>query len=463
MFPKPNILLIVADQQRYDCIGESGVCPVKTPNINRLGKEGIWFSNAFTAIPLCCPARQAILNGQRPEVFGALWNFNIALKTYALQPSEYSWTNELKRIGYQMSYIGEWHVNPEHNPLEYGFDYYFGEEDYDEYRKSKYPNVQYCNGWLGEYDPIPVEDSRTHYLAGLACEKIKEYSLNGMPWHIRLDFPEPHLPCRPAGEFFEMYKPSDVIKWGSFEDNFINKPYVQKQQLLSWGIDNYTWNEWAPIIARYYGIISQIDDAIGMVLKLLEDTGISDNTIIIYTSDHGDMCGSHRMMDKHYIMYDDVVRVPLIIKWPGVVKKDSLCDKFVCNTLDLAPTILEILGIKPKAFFQGRSLLDILKGNDVNNWRSEVVSTYNGQQFGLYTQRMIRNHIWKYVWNLTDIDELYNLEEDPYELNNRIYDPSCLKILSDMREKLYLELNKDGDGMVKNSWTKNQLLNNKKY
>jgi arylsulfatase A-like enzyme len=127
---------------------------------------------------------------------------------------------------------------------------------------------------------------------------------------------EPHPPYRPAQAFDEKYSAEDIPRWGSFDDMFAGKPYIQKQQLLSWGIEHYGWNEWVPIVARYYAVISQMDDAIGRVLRVLDELGMKGNTIVVYTSDHGDMCGSHLMMDKHYVMYDDVVRVPLIVLWP---------------------------------------------------------------------------------------------------------------------------------------------------
>lgn len=459
---KPNILLIVADQLRYDCIGYSRKYPVKTPNIDKLAAQGAWFENAYTPIPLCCPARQALLNGRRPEAFGAHWNYDITMKIPALNPSEYTWTKELKDFGYSMSYIGKWHVNPNHMPTDFGFDYYFGEKGYEVFHKENYPEVSYSNRWLGETDPIPLEESRTHYLANLAIKKIEEYEKNEKPWHIRLDFPEPHLPCRPAEPFAAMYSPQDIPQWEGFREKFEGKPYIQKQQLLTWDLENYTWEDWAPIVARYYGIISQMDDAIGRVLGKLDELSLSKNTIVIFTADHGDMCGSHGMLDKHYVMYEDIVKVPFIVRWPDKIPYGKVFKEYVSNCLDIAPTVLELLGLPIKDFFHGRSIVPLLKGEIVNDWRKEIVSTYNGQQFGLYNQRMILSGQWKYIWNPTDIDELYNLEEDPGELCNLIADESNLFIVAELRKRLYDVLLRDGDKLVMSPWMRNQLLNNKK-
>ncbi|MCL2478404.1 MAG: sulfatase-like hydrolase/transferase [Treponema sp.] len=461
MKKSPNILLILADQQRYDCTGYSHTYPVKTPCLDGLSATGMSFTNAYTHIPICCPARQSLLNGRRPEAFGALWNYDSALVTGALAPSEYSWPRDLKAIGYRTGHTGKWHVNPEHGPAEYGFDDFIDEE-YFAYRAAKYPDAKAQGGWYGGTDPVPAEDAHTHWLARRTAGLIEEYEAAGSPWLISMNFREPHPPCRPSSPFAEMYRSEEIPRWQSFEDDFKNKPYIQRQQLVNWGIENFSWKDWAPIVARYYAAISQVDDAVGIVLSKLDELKIQENTIVIYSTDHGDMCGGHRMMDKHYVMYDDVVRVPLIVRWPGISAKASVCNDFVYNLLDLPPTLLEISGLEPKDFFHGRSLVPLLRGSTPGDWRTEAVSTYNGQQFGLYTQRMIRGSRWKYVWNHTDTDEFYDTRNDPGELVNLIHDDEYRPVISYMRRKLYNELAGCGDGLVMSKWMESQLLENRK-
>lgn len=461
---KPNILFIMLDQLRYDCIGTSRMYPVKTPNIDRLASQGLWFNQAFTPIPTCCPARQALINGRRPETFGALWNFKNGLPIPALEPTEYAWPRELGKHAYHRVLLGKWDVHPVRSPLEYGYDMYLGLQSYREMIAQKYPDVKFTAGYKGESNPVPLEDSQTHWLAEQASRLILERTEAGeAPWYIQLNFTEPHLPCRPSEPFASMYEPDTIPPWGGFEETFEGKPYIQKQQLYSWQVQDYTWNDWAPIVSRYYGMISQADDAIGRVLGALEASGAADHTLVILTSDHGDMCGSHRMMDKHYILYDDVVKVPLIIKYPPWVRTPGLqCVQFICNMLDLPPTILELLELPVPAFFAGRSLVPFLNGMDVPDWRQEVVATYNGQQFGLYTQRMIRSKHWKYIWNTTDTDELYDLTDDPNELTNRIGDPGCQELIREYRRLLYERLIAEGDSLAANEWMRNQLLHNVK-
>jgi arylsulfatase A-like enzyme len=299
-------------------------------------------------------------------------------------------------------------------------------------------------------------------LADKAVRLIESYAASGQPWHLRLDFPEPHLPCQPHASFLARYESEQIPVWRSFSDSFEGKPYIQKQQLLNWGLEQYGWSDWEPIVRRYYAIITQMDAAIGIVLEKLKRLGLERDTIVVYSADHGDMCGGHRMIDKHYILYDDVVKVPLIVKYPARISAGALIDKFVYNLLDLPPTLLEYAELAPQPFFHGRSLVPLLRGDRPDDWRTEVVSTYNGQQFGLYNQRMIRDERWKYVWNLTDVDELYDLRADPDELHNAIGDERHEDVLAELRSKLYEELKGHQDPFLKFDWMKRQLTEGRK-
>lgn len=473
MAEKPNILYIMVDQQRYDCIGFSRDYPVQTPNIDALASEGVWFSNAYTHIPLCCPARQSFIAGRRPEAFGALWNYDLGPKMSAISPDEYSWARSLGAQGYRNAYLGKWHVHPQLDPTAFGYDEYVSDDEYGAFRQRMYPELKYNNGlhleegeqlssWYGSTDPVPLEHSRTHWLAARTIEKIESFAAEGQPWHIRMEFTEPHLPCNPSRPFSDMYDPGDIPPWRSFGDNFENKPYIQKQALYNWNVEHFTWDDWAPIVARYYAIISQMDDAVGRVLDALKRLGLENDTLVVFTSDHGDMCGGHRMMDKHYVLYEDVVKVPFIVKWPGGARSGAVSDAFVYNLLDIPPTLLELAGVEPPAELHGRSLLPLLRGEPADDWRKEVVATYNGQQFGLYTQRMIRTDGWKYIWNTTDVDELYDLTNDPDELVNAIHRPELQPRVAELRRRLYDVLLREGDTLVDNPWMKEQLLNGRK-
>jgi arylsulfatase A-like enzyme len=467
----PNILLICSDQHRYDSIGANGNSTVYTPNLDKLAAGGINFTNAFTPCPICTPARASLLTGQ--------WSFkhlNITIPNWTEAPRTHkpglpTFPEVLKKKGYSLDYIGKWHLDyaGEMMPEQLGFDTYISEDEYFQWRSEMdIPQSELRKNWeqnIGaeEFDRLirggvdehitPIE-SKLHWGANKVIDRLHARAKTDEPFFVRWDPSEPHLTNVLPEPYASMYDPLDVQPWGSFKETFHNKPYIQRQQLHSWGIHEWTWNDWAPIVARYYGEISLLDYELGRVLDALERFELTDNTIVIYTSDHGDMCGSHRMMDKHYVMYDDVTRVPLIINWSSVIKS-NVHHGFVCNMIDLASTICELAGSAIPDTFQGMSLTPLLLGENFHP-RNDIISAYHGAQFGLYTQRMIRDSQWKYIWNLTAEDELYDLENDPWELENKANNVQFQEILALKRKRLAEWLQETGDPIL-NVWTNNHL------
>ena len=466
---KPNILIIVTDQLRSDCVSCYHGYPVKTPNLDALSKEGMVFEQCYTPQPLCCPARQSIISSRRPEKNGGICNYDAATRkgTRWLNPSSEFWPAQLKDMGYRNFYFGKWHVSPEHTPIDFGYEKYVSHNEYNAYRQKGYnpdnqndrtkKDVGWLEWWMGKVDDVPLEYSATHWLSGMAEEQIEACAREKGPWHIRLDFTEPHLPCQPCKEFYQLYEKDEIPEWIGFRETFEDKPYIQKQQLYNWGVENMTWEDWREVVKRYYAVISQIDDAVGRVIRKLKDTDQWENTLIIFTADHGDMCGSHGMMDKHYIFYDDVVHIPFIAVWPGKISSGTRNDQFIYQALDLGPTIMELTGGHIENT-DGRSLVPLLQGKTPSDWRQEVVSSYNGNQFGLYTQRMLRTREWKYIWNLTDVDELYDLTNDAGELHNLVHDPKCQDILKEYRKRLQMIMEKEGDDLATDPWLITVLL-----
>jgi len=460
--PGPNVLLIVADQHWSDCFGAADGYPVRTPHLDALAASGTLFTSAYSPIPLCVPARQALLTAARPESFGGLWNYDQGPVVTSLSPSAYSWPRELQNAGYRTGYLGKWHVSPDHDPTAFGYDSYVGVDGYDEWRRQHLPAADAAAGWFGAVDQAPLEGTRTHWFADHAARFLEEANREGRPWHLRVDFVEPHLPCTPCASFADMYTPEQIPRWLAASDPLVGKPYIQRQQRVSWGVDGLTWKDWAPLVARYYAVISQLDDAVGRILAALRRTGQEETTLVIYTADHGDMCGSHGIIDKHYVMYDDVVRVPLIVRWPGQgAEQAGRVDDFVINALDLPHTIAGVAGVPTSPSGHGRPLEAHPapgRSGTGRTRRSHVVCTYNGQQFGLYSQRMIRTRDWKYVWNATNVDELYDLRADPAELVNRIEEREAEVVLSELRAALHAELVEQGDRLVDNPWLRKQFL-----
>lgn len=460
---RPNILLLNVDQQRYDSLGFTGHPLVKTPHLDALAAKGMQCTSAYTPLPTCCSARQTLLSGVMPEQHEGLWNYDAgSLPVRGLSPDRPIWVRQLRDAGYRTAYFGKWHVHPELDPTHFGFDLFFDSPNDDVHAAHmavKHPVAN--NPWpefpMGYYQTRPVEQCHTHLLARRCIEQIDTFRQGEDPWHIRLDFSEPHLPCVPAEPFASMVPPESIPPWGNFDESFEGKPYIQRQQIKNWCIEEWTWHEWSVYLSGYFGMISQVDDAIGRVIGHLEAQGLMDETLVIYTTDHGDAAGSHRMIDKHYVLYEEETHVPLVLRWDGVIPDASFCNDFISHYLDLPPTLMELLDLPVPSMYQGRSFLPQLLGNPAENPRDFAFSSYNGQQFGLYCQRMIRDRKVKYIWNATDTDECYDLENDPFEMNNLAYQNEDSELCRTYRkhvQEVFAELN---DPLVAGRWVRRWL------
>ena len=407
---RPNILFINVDQQRYDCLGFTGG-RARTPALDALAASGVSFTGAFTPSPVCAPARQALISGMLPGVRGStvgLWNYDSGVPAGGLAPDPSHWPLRLAAAGYASAWVGKWHASPTLGPAAWGYEthvppFKMPKEAVRTLHAVPQPGLA---APVGCYANLPLEQSPTHRLAAEAAAALQRLAASGRPWHLMVDFSEPHLPCLPSEPFARLYRPADIPPWPNFCERFEGKPLIQRRQLQSWGIEQWSWREWSVYLAGYLGMVSQLDDAIGRILAGLDRVGARDDTVVVYTTDHGDAAGSHRMMDKHYVMYEELVHVPLVVAWPGQVSAGATCDDFVVHYLDLGPTLLELAGLAPEGeAAQGLPFVPQLEGREPRSRRDCVFSTYSGQQFGLYSQRMIRDRRYKLVWNATDVDE----------------------------------------------------------
>ena len=456
---KPNVLLIIADQHRLDALGCTGRFSIRTPFLDRLAREGAFFGNAFTPCPVCAPARQSLLSGRAPESYGALWN-NDFIPTATVNPDEGYHTAALASAGYHCALVGKWNSSMTHPPADFGFADHIDNSGHRAMIAAKYPGHSFRNGWFGEPSPVRLEDSKTHWAAARACEKMEQHAANAQPWFVRVDFTDPHLPCHPSEPFASLYPPDSIEPWDSMGDTLEGKPYIQRQQLRNWGLEGRTWDQWKFTLAMYYGMVSQIDDAVGIMLAKLDELALAEDTLVIYTTDHGDLCGGHGMLDKHYVLYDDVTRTPLILRYPSKVKAGQRPGEFVSNCLDLGATIGDLCEVNVMAG-HGQSLAPLLAGKCQPD-RAFAVSSSSGQQFGLYSQRCIRTKDWLYVWNMTDVDELYDGNADPGQKRNLIHDPLHAPVLAGLRKDLHDELTRREDPFVLSGWLSGQLLEGRK-
>ncbi len=450
-----NVLLIHSDQHRWDCLGVNGHPFLRTPHLDRLAAEGMNFTHAFTPIPICSPARNCLLHGQWSVQHGCIMNSDSEAARWPADDLP-SFSRQLADAGYYTAYVGKWHVSDTRAPEDYGFAHFPGHRAYDAWLNEQgCPPAEYANGWFGEtIEGRTPEQTHLAWCADRTIEYLADAKDSGNPFFIRWDPPEPHLPNIVPEPFASLYPPESIPPWGNFDDPLDNKPIVQRQARKTWKLDDWTWDQWAPIVGRYLGEITLMDREIGRVLDALATLGLADDTLVIYTTDHGDMCGSHGMIDKHFVMYDDIVRVPMIARWPGRIAPGTVCDSFVAHEIDLASTFCQVGQIATPDTFRGQSLVPLFAGQ--TNDRPDILSMYHGNQFGLYTQRMVRDRRWKYVWNPTAEDELYDLDSDPNELTNRTSDPTCADELARLRARLLDWMREIADPLV-NPWIITQL------
>ena len=415
MAKQPNILFIVTDQQRRDTIGAYGSSIAQTPNVDRLASQGLSFDRAYTPCGLCSPVRASLLTGS----------------------------------------VGKWHVNSTYDPVGFGYDQHVSLTDYVTHRKENLgiPFPPETNNYVipnSAVDPIPESQCRQAWLTDHAIEMIEDFSQNDDPFFVRLDFHGPHMPNVIPEPYASMYDPESIPPLPNFDDDLEDKPAVQRAKRRHWGTDTMTWEDWQPLQAHYYGEVSLIDAQVGRLLDCLDQKELADNTVVIYTSDHGDTMGAHKIWNKGYTMYDEIYNVPLIIRWPGTTPANTRSDSYTHHFIDFTPTFLDIADAPVPDNLHGQTLLPLLHGKTQDRPR-EAFCEFHGCHMGLYTMRMLQTDRWKYVFHTNDIDELYDHENDPHELINLAETPEYKHILKDVRNRMVDWLKRTDDHLY-NEW-----------
>lgn len=454
-----NILLIHSDQHRYDCIRAHGLRDLKTPHLDRLCAQGASFSRAYSTIPICTPARASLLTGSWPTTHGCFCIPTSELNR-AARPELPTIFQLLHQQGYRTGWVGKYHRELECDEpgAPEGVDEFVPLWHYEKFRKQKsIPEDPVSHGLFGDENTSQSPDQTT--LAWQADHVIRLLGdgTSDRPQIIRWDPPEPHLPCRPASEFANLYNAADIPPWSSFPDDLKNKPGILRRQRTIWGLAGWTWDDWAPLVRLYYGIITELDHHLGRVLDHLEATGQADNTLVIYSTDHGDFMGGHGLMDKHFCFYDDIARIPLIVRAPGRIQPGTTCDAFASGSIDIARTVLAAAGVMAPATFVGHDL--VAMAADGARPRDVAYAQYFGTESGAYSCRMIRDDRYKFVYHpVGDIHEFYDLAADPGELTNLINDASVENDLARLKARLWDEMKACGDRLGC-TWSEIELKN----
>ena len=468
---RPNILWICTDQQRFDTLGCYGNEYVKTPNLDKLAKNGVKFNLTYSQSPVCTPSRASFLTGRYPRTTRCRQNGQTIPKDEVLV------TKLLADKGYNCGLSGKLHLSACHTSVckttekriddGYSAFYWSHHPDSEEHIESNWANNEY-NLWLREngmkYTRIPYRGSKqvqetvmpskyhhTTWCVNKAVNFIEANALYENPWLFSVNIYDPHHAFDPPTGYMDRYmeKLDDIPMPNYTPGELDDKPIFQKREFVNGAynnIKNFIYNDMSEydhklVRASYWAMVDLIDEQVGRLIEALERTNQLENTIVIFTSDHGEMLGDHGIYMKGPHFYDCSVRVPLIISCPGKISQGVESEALVELT-DLAPTILEAVGMEVYSGMQGKSIWKILTGEaDLNAHRQDVYSEfYNAMHQHKNPSpflTMIRNEKYKMVCQHgEDMGELYDMETDPDETNNLWNSPEHEKIKYKMLKRL---------------------------
>jgi N-acetylglucosamine-6-sulfatase len=425
---RPNVVVILTDDQRWDCMSCAGHPFLKTPNMDRLAREGARFANMFVTTSLCSPSRATYLCGLYAHTHQVLNNFTdfpAALPSYP---------RRLQDAGYETAYIGKWHMNEKTDEKQPGFDFWASHKGQGTYYDTTF-NVEGNRQVLKGY--------YTHRVTELAVDWLKRP--HQRPFLMIMGHKAPHGPFEPEPKYAMVFDNVKIERPRTANDTGNGKPSWVKERVPTWhGIDGplYGLKDYNKFVRNYVGTIPSVDVSVGQIYDTLRASGELDNTLIVYISDNGFMLGEHGSIDKR-CMYEESIRVPLVVRYPELIREPRAITEMVLN-LDLAPSVLDICGAKPLERVHGLSWKNLLRG-DPSDWRKSWYYEYNYEKEFPYTPnvRGVRTDEWKYIHYPNGDDqpdkykaELYNLKDDLLETKNLIDAAEC----ADQVKRLKAEL-----------------------
>lgn len=459
----PNILILMADQLRSDCLGANGAPICRTPHLDRLAQGGVSFRRAYCVTPLCTPARAALFTGRYPHSNGLWANTHYPhTPTPRLRAGERLLFEHLAAAGYHCAYTGKWHLSAGDEEAEARrrgvAEFFHGRRAAALHRERLgLPTRDDVGGarrrtMEGEHPPMcgaapyPLEYHQDAGIAGQAAHLLRSYAAQGIgtaerPFALVCSFHGPHFPIEVPEPYASLYNPAAVPRPASFDDALEGKPQGQRTHPWLQLARHLSWPEWQRVIAHYWGFCTFIDALIGRVLDALDETGLAERTLVLATADHGEMAGHHRMFDKGPYFYEDVMRVPLVWRWPGQITAHAEAHGLLVSHVDVVPTALDLAGVPPVAGappFQGRSLAAVLGGSAAPRGEPAVFgeTTPGDLPNPQAHARMIADGRWKFVYRPGDVDELYDLQTDPEELRNLAREASAARQLARLRAAL---------------------------
>jgi len=438
--PRPNMLVVLVDDMRWDELGAAGHPFVDTPNMDRIAREGVRFQNAFATTPLCSPSRASFLTGQYAHMNGIV--DNTARPSHGLP----TFPVELERTGYETAFIGKWHMGNDDSPRP-GFTRWVA-----------------MRGQGEAVDPMLNVDGERQQTTGYVTDVLTDYAIDfierprSAPFLVYLSHKAVHpnvtqlddgstvaLDDQPGGfvaaeRHRGRYIGQVMPRRPSAFRAPIGKPALERSidDLPPLGPGTATTDE--EMRGRLEMLLA-VDESLGRMIDALDQIGQLDDTVIVFTSDHGYFYGEHGLNEERRLAYEETIRIPLLVRFPALAVA-GWTPADMALAIDLAPTLLELAGLQPAPTIQGRSLVPILGGGTSADWRTSFLVEYYSdtvfpriRNMGYVAARTERHKLIHYL-ELDGMDELYDLEDDPYEEHNLIADPTASAVLKAMRAEL---------------------------
>ncbi len=451
---RPNILFIMSDDHAAHAMSCYGSRINETPQIDRIAKEGIRFNNCFCTNSICAPSRAAILSGTYNHVNG------VKALGDEFDGRQATFPKLLQQHGYQTAIIGKWHLGHGGHADPTGFDYWSVLPGQGEY-----------------YDPVFIEMGEKKQFKGYVTDLTTDFTIDWLekrekdrPFMVMCHHKAPHRPWQPPEKYADLYEDIDIPEPPTFHDDYETRSEAAKaatmrverdlndkidlkgtppeglsdQALKSWRYQRY--------IKDYLRCVASIDENVGRLLDYLDEEGLTENTIVVYTSDQGFFLGDHGWYDKRF-MYEESLRMPFVVRYPKAVRPGSVSDAMALN-IDFPVTFLDYAGVPIPAEMQGRSLRPVLEGNTPEDWRTSMYYRYwmhMDSYHNVYSHYGIRTYRYKLIYyygqalgttGSKEIDaapewELFDLEKDPYEINNVYNDPAYADIIPTLKDELH--------------------------
>ncbi|MEQ9289615.1 MAG: sulfatase-like hydrolase/transferase [Cyclobacteriaceae bacterium] len=419
---RPNIIFITTDQQEANSMSCAGNGDVKTPNMDRIARAGVRFTKTYSTFPLCTPSRASIYTGKMPHELGVYSNNKTQIQK---SDFEFGLGSLLLKSGYDCAYGGKWHVPELDIPEDIGFRKI---ADMDESRLT-----QACIEYLREKHERPFFLVASYESPHGICEWARGQTL-------------------PYGEI----KKTDLENCPSLPRNFPIAPFEpgiirieQQSNPHAYPTRNFTPEDWRQYLHAYYRLVEQVDNEIGQILDEVDRLKLEDNTIIIFSSDHGDGIAAHNWNQKT-VLYEESAKVPLIISYPGVSQKDIVNDtQLVSLGLDILPTVCDYANVPVPKGLKGLSLRPLIEGRKVDQWRDYVIveTMFDGKSAHQTKGRSLISDKFKYI--IYDLgknrEQLFDLEKDPGEMVNLVQDGKYKSVLNKMRGDLLAWSKETGD------------------